>query len=193
VRGRRIDLIELRREHLPEMVPLLNDRSIARGTLHIPYPYTIRDARRWLTMNSKNRRGGRALGLLIVRHSDGAVVGGAGLHAFHTESACAEVGYWLGRPFRGHGYATDAVQLLLRTGFGPLRLHRIVALVFPRNRASVRVLRRCGFRFEGRIRDEAFKDGRWFSTLQFSRLASDPPVGARRAAARAGSHGRRRR
>jgi ribosomal-protein-alanine N-acetyltransferase len=110
-----------------------------------------------------------------VRRSDGEVLGGVGLHDLKEGDPCAEVGYWIGREHRGQGYATEAVSLLVRTGFTRLGLHRIEALVFPANVASRGVMRGCGFRYEGRLRDEARKDGRWRSTLLFARIASDPP------------------
>jgi RimJ/RimL family protein N-acetyltransferase len=194
LRGPRVDLISVSSERIPELTQLLNDRSVAHGTLHIAHPYKVENARWWVRRATRDRRRGDALPLSIVRRSDRALVGGVGLHQLREEAACAEVGYWVGRPFRGQGYATEAVDLLLRAGFDRLGLHRIEALVFPRNAASRRVLARLGFRYEGRIRDEARKDGRWYSTLLFSRLATDPPRrGRSRVLGRAGSQPRRRR
>lgn len=173
------------RSFVPEYVRLLSEPSVARWTLRIPYPYSARDARQWVAFSAKNRRTGSALGLTIVRRTDGAVMGGVGLHHLDGGSECAEVGYWLGKPFRGHGYATEAVSILVRAGFERLRLHRIEALVLPRNLASRRVLSRCGFRYEGRIRDEVQKEGRWQTTLLFSRLVTDPGPPRRRSRPRA--------
>jgi RimJ/RimL family protein N-acetyltransferase len=67
------------------------------------------------------------------------------------------------------------VNLLLRAGFGSLRLHRLEARIFPRNRASRALARRCGFRYEGRLRDEARKGRRWQTTVLYARLSSDTP------------------
>jgi [ribosomal protein S5]-alanine N-acetyltransferase len=113
---------------------------------------------------------------MIVRRSDGVVMGGVGLQRIEEESGRAEVGYWLGRQHRGHGYATEAVNVLLRVGFHRLGIHRIEARVFPGNSPSIQVVRRGGFRYEGRLRDEVQKDGRWRATLLYSRLSTDPPV-----------------
>jgi RimJ/RimL family protein N-acetyltransferase len=176
VRGPRLDLVPVARERVPELTRLLNDPSVARWTLHIPHPYSEANAVWWVRRATRDRRNGTALSLSIVRRSDGALVGGVGLHQLHEEAECAEIGYWLGRAFRGQGYATEAVTSLVHTGFRRLKLHRIEALVFPRNLASQGVVRRCGFRYEGRIRDEAKKDGRWLTTLLFARIVTDTPV-----------------
>lgn len=175
LRGRRVDLVIPVPAHVPSFVALLNDPSVARWTLHVPHPYLTRDGQKWVRHATAGRRSGRWLGLTVVRRSDGAVLGGVGLHDLETGSTRAEVGYWLGREYRGQGYATEAVDLLVRTGFRRLGLHRIEALVFPGNAASRALARRCGFRYEGRMRDEVQKDGCWRSTLLFARIGSDPP------------------
>jgi len=173
IRGARVDLALPDARHIPRMVRLLNEPSVARWTLHIPYPYTARNAREWIQRSARRRRSGEGLSLSIVRRSDGEYLGGVGLHQVVEGADRAEIGYWLGAEFRGQGYATEAVELLLRTAFTRLGLHRIEARVFPRNRASRRLARRCGFHFEGRLRDEVQKDGRWQATLLFTRLATD--------------------
>jgi RimJ/RimL family protein N-acetyltransferase len=112
---------------------------------------------------------------MVVRRSDGALLGGVGLHHLEKGRPWAEAGWWLGREHRGQGYATEAVNLLVRTGFRSLGLHRVEARIFPRNRASRALARRCGFRYEGRLRDEARKGDHWQTTLLYARLSSDPP------------------
>jgi len=169
-----VELVLPDRRHIPALVQLLGEPSASRWTLHIPHPYTEKDGRDWVRRAIRNRRAGRALGLMVQRRSDATLLGGVGLHHFDEGDACAEVGYWLGKAHRGHGYATEAVDLLVRAGFARLGLYRIEALIFPRNRASRAVMRRCGFRYEGRLRGEAWKNGRYQATLLFARLRSDP-------------------
>ena len=157
----------------------------------MPYPYRRRDAVEWVRRSRNSRRAGRSLGLTIVRRSDGEVLGGVGLHHLEKGSFSGEVGYWLGRPYRGQGYASEAVELLVRTAFRDLGLHRVEARVFTANARSRRLAERCGFRYEGRLRDEVWKEGRWRSVLLFSRLADDPSP--RRSRRHRASHSDRRR
>ncbi len=176
LRGRRVDLIAPTPREIPALTRLLNEPSIARWSLHMPFPYRRNDARMWIRRTRVNRRAGRSLGLTIVRRSDGQVLGGVGLHHLERGSYSGEVGYWVGREFRGHGYATEAVRVLVRTAFRDLGLHRVEARVFTANARSRRVAARSGFRYEGRLRDEVWKSGRWRSVLLYSCLASDSKV-----------------
>lgn len=106
----------------------------------------------------------------------------------------------------GHGYGTEATQLMLDHAFGTLGLHRIALFVFEFNERAVRAYRKCGFVVEGRARESIWRDGRWWDELAMSVLESDwrarrepveaAPVAARRGlkrtGLRAGLLGRRR-
>jgi len=184
IRTARLELLLPDLSQVPELVPLLNERTVARWTLHIPHPYGAADAREFVRRARAHRRRGDGLRLLIVRRRDGAVVGGIGLHQMSGDHRRAEIGYWVGRRYRGQGYATEAARSLVKEAFGPLGLHRVEAAVFPGNAASVGVLRRLGFRYEGRHREAVRKDGRWMTDVRFARLATDPvrtPRSARKA------------
>lgn len=180
IRGRRVLLEPTTSKRVVELVRLLNEPSVSRWTLHMPYPYREEHAREWVRRTARNRRAGTSLGLSVVRRSDGRLLGGVGIHHIEEGGGRGEVGYWIGSEHRGRGYASEAVDLLVRTAFRRLGLHRIEARVFPGNRASQRVARRAGFRYECRLRDEVKKGGRWRATLLFSRLPSDRRPGPRR-------------
>jgi RimJ/RimL family protein N-acetyltransferase len=60
-----------------------------------------------------------------------------------------ELGYWIGRPYWGRGYATAGARLVLSFGFGELGLRSIRATCLTTNAASARVLEKLGFEFEG--------------------------------------------
>ncbi len=57
----------------------------------------------------------------------------------------AELGYWLGRPYWGHGLMPEAAQALLRYGFCELGLERIWCSSLAYNHNSLRVQQKCGF------------------------------------------------
>ena len=61
----------------------------------------------------------------------------------------ATIGYFVDQERNGHGIGTQAVHAAVDYGFSEGRLHRIQAGVMPRNRASIRVLEKVGFRLEG--------------------------------------------
>ncbi len=171
---------------IPAYVELLNDPVVQRGTLRIPSPYRAADGRAFLRHADQKRREGSYLPLAIERRSDGRLIGGIGLHDLTSRETAAEVGYWIGAGFRRQGYATEALERIVRAAFGPLGVHRLQAHVFAWNRASVGVLRRVGFQREGLVRDAHQKDGQWVSEIQFARLSTDPP--SRRTRSRESTH-----
>jgi RimJ/RimL family protein N-acetyltransferase len=142
---------------IPELVPLVGDANVASTTLLIPHPYTAADGERWISGHAAAREKGESLDWAICQR-DGRLMGAIGmvLRAAHDR---AEIGYWIGKPFWGQGYATEAANGLLGFGFGTLNLHRIEAYHYARNPASGRVLEKVGMEREGVSRGKIKKWG----------------------------------
>jgi [ribosomal protein S5]-alanine N-acetyltransferase len=129
---------------IPELVRLIGAREIAATTLRIPHPYTENDAREFLARMETD--GEVRLGIRL--RAAERLIGGVGLR-LDPQHQHAELGYWLGVPYWGQGYATEASREMLRYGFEELTLHRIFASHFAHNPASGRILRKLGMRYEG--------------------------------------------
>jgi [ribosomal protein S5]-alanine N-acetyltransferase len=157
-----------------ELLRLIDEPQVARWTLHIPSPYRPRDLVSFYARARRFHRDGSALSLQIVRRRDGALLGGLGLHEIDAEHRRAEVGYWVGAPYRRQGYGLEAVHTLCSFAFRQLGLARLQAEVFRGNRASERLLRAAGFRREGLLRGHARKDGAAFDVVVYGRLRGDP-------------------
>ena len=102
------------------------------------------------------------LGFLICRSADGCMLGNINLFNIirpGTQSAC--VGYLVGAPFARQGYATEALQLILRFAFVKLKLHRVEANIQPDNIPSIAVVKRAGFSKEGFSPRYIKISGRW--------------------------------
>src|SRR5262245_42514186 len=91
---------------------LANDRRIAENTLRIPHPYGLADAESFIAI--ANTAGEHTF--LITRDAD--VLGTCGIARRNGEEP--EIGYWLGVPFWGQGYATEAARALIDHAFGDL-------------------------------------------------------------------------
>jgi ribosomal-protein-alanine N-acetyltransferase len=84
----------------------------------------------------------------MVELESGRVIGECGLQLLE-DGPEVELGYKLGREHRGRGYATEASRACLDHGFEQLALDRIVAVAWPENAASIRVMEKAGMTFAG--------------------------------------------
>jgi len=151
----RLILRELSESDIPELVPLIGAREVAATTLRIPHPYEEKHAREFLATVTKENE----LRLGIRLRSTGWLCGGIGLHP-EAHQPQAELGYWMGVPFWGNGYATEAASAVVEYGFQKLKLERIFASHFKGNDRSGRVLRKIGMHHEGSIRHGVMKAGK---------------------------------
>src|SRR6185437_14045401 len=168
----RLILRTLRRGDIAQLLPLIGAREVAATTLRIPHPYTEEDALKFLEYSDSvwEKRQGARFGIFL-RH-DGRLCGGIGLDA-HSEQNRAELGYWIGAPFWGNGYCTEAAREVLRFGFENLRLHRIDAGHFSNNPASGRILRKLGMKHEGTTREHILKWGEYLDAEIYGLLARE--------------------
>ncbi|MCI4352802.1 MAG: GNAT family N-acetyltransferase [Thermoplasmata archaeon] len=155
-----------RRSDVPALVPLVGDWRVAHPT-RIPHPYGTKDGYAFIRSSQSNRRKGTALALSIFDRNDRRLLGGIGIMAIDWKDRRFELGYWVAPSDWGRGIAVEAAYAVCREAFRTLRVHRIEARVFAFNPRSARVLRKIGFRLEGRGR-QRHRDGRgWTDDLQF--------------------------
>ncbi len=85
----------------------------------------------------------------------------------------AELAYWIGLPYQGHGYATEAAAAITEFGFTKLLLHKIRVYHAADNPASGRTIEKLGFRFVGEEKDAFQKNGVWHHLRHFELLHSE--------------------
>lgn len=123
--------------------------SFARGT-HVPWAIEV---------------DGRAMGCISLDDIQYA------LRAWRVDRA--ELGYWIAPPLWGQGMMTEAAQAVMRCGFEDLGLHKITVRCIAENAGSRRVIEKLGFRPIGRLEDEVWRDGRWWSVLCYELTAAE--------------------
>jgi RimJ/RimL family protein N-acetyltransferase len=136
IKTQRLVLREVTARDVPYMAELAGDWDIARMTARIPYPYSEALAHEWLATLGRDE---------VVRAvtRDGALIGAVGY--LMNEDGSAEIGYWIGKPWWGHGYATEAASALVRYCFTTAGLKRLICCHFEDNPASQRVIEKLGF------------------------------------------------
>ncbi len=148
---------------------LAGAREVAFNTLHIPHPYTDGIAEAWIEKVRKASGAGGETVFAIVLLDTGELAGAIGITP--KEHDKAEIGYWIGVPYWGRGYATEAAAAVIAYGFERRGLNRIEACHFTRNPQSGRVLAKCGMRHEGTLRQairkwDDYVDVAWWSILR---------------------------
>jgi len=169
--GQRCVLRPFRREDAEALARHANNRAIWRNLLDLfPHPYTQADAEAWIALCLSGEDGVTHFAIEV----DGACVGALGLTP-HAESNqdYVELGYWLGEAHWGCGIMTEAVTLAADFSFGTLRANRIEARAYGWASGSQRVLEKCGFTLEGRLRRRMIKDGEHTDQLVYGLLPED--------------------
>jgi RimJ/RimL family protein N-acetyltransferase len=184
LRTTRLLLRPFAHEDIPTIARLAGTREVSSMTANIPHPYTERDARDFLARASDEFQSGQSMTFAICVSPAGEVspardvsatrelIGAVGLilaPAHHR----AELGYWIGVPFWGNGFATEAAGAVVAFGFETLGLHRIYAFRFAENVASGRVLTKIGMRHEGRSREHVKKWDRFIDLENYGLLRSE--------------------
>jgi ribosomal-protein-alanine N-acetyltransferase len=134
--------------------------------------------RRRIRRYQREIRGDLAYPFFVFRKADRVLMGGCTLSNVRrgvTQSAA--LGYWIGERYARHGHMYAALTAMLPFVFQVLALHRLEAACIPENEASRALLRKIGFREEGRARRYLQINGEWRDHVLFALLEDDPPVG----------------
>jgi RimJ/RimL family protein N-acetyltransferase len=160
----RLVLRAARLDDAKQVAALVNDRRIAENTARIPHPYSVDDATEWI--RAALSQSATSYVITIA----GEIIGACGLDIAPSQPSLsptlasavrregsgrdagegrAELGYWIGAPFWGCGYATEAARGLIDHAFGSLGWEVLTASARVSNPASRRVLEKCGFQWTG--------------------------------------------
>jgi ribosomal-protein-alanine N-acetyltransferase len=109
----------------------------------------------------------------VRRKEDDLLVGRVTYFDLNPRNRSAEIGYLIAPEFRGQGYAGEALSLLLEYLFSELHLNKVTAQTAEFNKESVELLRKLGFKQDGRLRDHHVLDDEYYDDLVFSILAGE--------------------
>ena len=151
------------REHLTPWEPVWQRDELTRSAFRRRVRHYNREAREDL-----------GYAFLIFKEGDDLILGGLSLsNVRRGVTQAAVLGYWLGLPYVGQGYMTEAVAAVCAYAFEELHLHRLEAATMPNNSASIRVLERNGFRREGLARRLLKINGVWEDHVLHALVAED--------------------
>lgn len=137
----------------------------------------LADARESLASHVRNAADGTGMPFCVTDEATGAILGQVGIGVISRPLRTGRVGYWVLPEARGRGVATRALLLAMDWAFGELGLHRMELDHALGHDASCRIAERCGFSYEGTLRDAMWEAGRHDAFRDchlHARLATDP-------------------
>ncbi len=150
---------------LDSLVKYANNWNVAKNmTDRFPHPYTESKGIEYIEFATKDS----PIHMFAIEVNREAVGGiGVFLHE-DIQRKNAELGYWLAEPFWGNNIMARAVDQMVDFAFKTYDIDRLFARPFGTNLASQRVLEKAGFRFEAKIINGFYKDGKFVDELIYA-------------------------
>ncbi|MFQ5979817.1 MAG: GNAT family N-acetyltransferase [Candidatus Heimdallarchaeota archaeon] len=138
------------------------------------FPHSKEEEEAWVRQTWEEMRKGQNYTFAIEALQNNELLGGAGLHNVNRITRSAILGIAIHKPQNwGHGFGTDAIEVLLRIAFDILNLHRVELEVHDFNTRAIACYRKTGFQEVGRRREARFTEGRYHDTLIMDILAKE--------------------
>lgn len=146
----RLILRPVRRSDAASMIPLINNFEISKWLSRVACPYGQSDAEEFFDAVLDNDNPDHARPFAILSKDEpGRMIGCIAVEPHGVESgvlsATAEFGYWIGEPFWGRGFVSEAAFALLPVSFDLGGYQKLTAGYLDGNNASARILEKCGF------------------------------------------------
>lgn len=142
----------------PAILPFVIDGDVAYNLTRVPHPYPEEELVPFIRKSLAAMERREQFDMVVVLKETGGVIGVCALDDVSWQHMRAEMGYYLGKPYWGQGYMTEAAKRMLEFGFHELGLERIHAYCFVRNTPSAHVLEKIGMTREGLCRRAIKKD-----------------------------------
>lgn len=170
--GKKLYLRPLQVEDLKEhLIYWYNDREVTRYLFRGAYPSNTDILLKEYQQNLLNNKEIELIACLKKEHQ---VIGIGGLHGINPVAHSAELRMLIGEKSAwGKGYATEASQLLIAYAFEVLNLNKVYLGVNAQQANAVRVYEKSGFVVEGCLRDEIYRNGRYYDAIRMSILKTE--------------------
>jgi RimJ/RimL family protein N-acetyltransferase len=148
----RLVLRPIRREDGVVLLPLISNWNVARWLGTVPWPYGASDMDEFLENIALPRNGGpKPIFAIICEGHPVGLIECVGQPATEGLGIGTDLGYWLGEPYWGKGYVTEAARALVERAFARPEADVIRSGVFEGNAASLRVQTKLGFEVVGEV------------------------------------------
>lgn len=151
---------------------LAGEYDVAKTTLNIPHPYPKGSAAIFIQSVIDSESKGILVTNAIIEKETDQLIGMMTLK-IHQAFQRGELGYWVGKPYWGKGYGTEAAKALVKYGFEDLQLNKIYAQAFTTNPGSWRIMEKIGLKYEGTLRQHVSRFGEYYDLAQYGLLREE--------------------
>jgi RimJ/RimL family protein N-acetyltransferase len=153
------------------------DSEAARASHQVPFPRSPEATRKWLEEHALREPADDAMIFAIETHA-GELVGSINTVSCHRRNGTFRYGVGIFRRHWRHGYARDAIRILLRYFFDELGYQKVSAEVYEFNEASIALHEALGFQCEGRLRRQIYTEGRYHDVFWYGLTREEFAEGA---------------
>lgn len=126
---------------------LAGNYSVSKSTLNIPHPYEDGMAEEWINSHEGIWESKKGIVYAIALRDSNELIGAISL--LDVDGSQGEIGYWIGEPYWGKGYCTEAADALVEFSFEKLGLGTVYAEHLATNPASGKIMKKIGMRHIG--------------------------------------------
>lgn len=158
-------------DDVEELVVLKNNKEASRLLGGNTPTYTAEGIKQWVEFHNNNIE---EILLVVYDETVKKLIGHVGLYKIDRHAKKAEYGILLADDnSRGKGYGTLCTKTLVNYAFNVLKLHKVTAEVIIENKASVGMFKKCGFKTDGILRDDCYKNDQYYDVLSMSILNNE--------------------
>ena len=151
---------------IQSLIENVNNPKISNQIINIPYPYSEEDAIFRLNFIYQAFKSKERYIFAINEKNNNEVIGEIGIHLDISNNK-AEVGYWIAENHWNKGYASEALELILKFGFEQLKLNKIIATHYIDNVSSEKVLIKNGMIKEGQLSEHYKINDKYLTVNQY--------------------------
>lgn len=154
-----------------QLLVLKNDKSSAYLLGGVHSEYSLDDIMRWIEFHNGRKD---ELVLVVEDTSCSKLIGHVGLYKIDEVAKKTEYGILIAdRDYKGRGVGTLCTKSLTKYAFEELGMHKVTAEVLTENKASVGMFTKCGYKIDGTLRDDVYKNGRYYDVYSMSILKDE--------------------
>lgn len=163
--GEKVCLRAYKEEDIKVATELVNDAELKKFlTPGIPFPMSLWQEEEWIKSQKDSQSG--EFNFAIEDMKTKKYIGGCGLENVNWLARTAVVGIMIGdKNYWGKGYGTDAMKVLLKFIFENMNINKVKLNVFSFNERAIKSYKKCGFKVEGILKDEIFKEGKYYDEV----------------------------